>query len=98
MISVLGHSAIVLALIAAVCGIFSPILAARGGQARYLHIARNAIFAQFALVSAAAAFLIYALVTTDFSIKYVVFNTTRATPIYYRVTGLWGALGRHLRK
>ena len=29
---------------------------------------------------------------TDFSIKYVAFNTTRATPIYYRVTGLWGAL------
>jgi cytochrome c-type biogenesis protein CcmF len=36
--------------------------------------------------------LIYGLVTTDFSIKYVAFNTTRATPIYYRVTGLWGAL------
>jgi cytochrome c-type biogenesis protein CcmF len=30
--------------------------------------------------------------TTDFSIKYVAFNTTRATPVYYRVTGLWGAL------
>jgi cytochrome c-type biogenesis protein CcmF len=36
--------------------------------------------------------LIYALVMTDFSIKYVAFNTTRSTPIYYRVTGLWGAL------
>jgi cytochrome c-type biogenesis protein CcmF len=91
-IAVLGNSAIVLALIAAVCGVISPILAARSGQARFLHFARNAIFAQFALVSAAAACLIYALVTTDFSIKYVAFNTTRATPIYYRVTGLWGAL------
>ena len=27
-----------------------------------------------------------------FRIRYVAFNTTRATPIYYRVTGLWGAL------
>jgi cytochrome c-type biogenesis protein CcmF len=47
---------------------------------------------QFILVTIASSTLIYALVTTDFSIKYVVFNTTRATPFYYRVTGLWGAL------
>ena len=40
----------------------------------------------------AAASLIFALVTVDFSIRYVAFNTTRATPIYYRITGLWGAL------
>jgi cytochrome c-type biogenesis protein CcmF len=26
------------------------------------------------------------------SIQYVAMNTTRATPVYYRVTGLWGAL------
>lgn len=92
MISVLGHSAIVLALFAAVCGIVSPILAARAGQERYLRIARYAIAAQFALVTLAAATLIYALVALDFSVRYVAFNTTRATPIYYRVTGLWGAL------
>ena len=92
MISVIGHSAIVLALFAAVCGIVSPILAARTADARYLSVARWAIFAQFALVTLAAAALMYVLVGTDFSIKYVAFNTTRATPVYYRVTGLWGAL------
>ena len=47
---------------------------------------------QFVFVTVAAAALIYGLVSTDFSIKYVAFNTTRATPIYYRITGLWGAL------
>jgi len=47
---------------------------------------------QLVLVTVAALALIYALVTVDFSIRYVAFNTTRATPIYYRVTGLWGAL------
>ena len=57
-----------------------------------MSIARYAILAQFILVTLAATALIYGLVTTDFSIKYVAFNTTRATPIYYRVTGLWGAL------
>ncbi len=92
MIATLGHISILLALFAALCGIVSPILAARSGQARYLEIARYAIFAQFILVTLAAATLIYGLVATDFSIKYVAFNTTRATPVYYRITGLWGAL------
>ncbi len=44
------------------------------------------------MVTLASLSLIYALVTTDFSVKYVFFNTTRSTPIYYRITGLWGAL------
>jgi cytochrome c-type biogenesis protein CcmF len=88
----LGHTSILLALFAALCGIVSPIVAARTGQARYLDFSRYAIFSQFFLVTLAAATLIYGLVATDFSIKYVAFNTTRATPVYYRVTGLWGAL------
>ena len=92
MIATLGHTSILLALFAALCGIVSPILAARSGQERYLDFSRYAIFSQFVLVTLAAASLIYGLVAIDFSIKYVAFNTTRATPIYYRVTGLWGAL------
>jgi cytochrome c-type biogenesis protein CcmF len=91
-IATLGHTSILLALFAALCGIVSPILAARSGQERYLDFSRYAIFSQFVLVTLAAASLIYGLVAIDFSIKYVAFNTTRATPIYYRVTGLWGAL------
>jgi len=91
-ISTLGHTSVVLAFLAAVCGIVCPILAARSCQERYLAYARYAIFGQFVLVTLASGALIYGLVVADFSIKYVAFNTTRATPIYYRVTGLWGAL------
>jgi cytochrome c-type biogenesis protein CcmF len=76
----------------ALLGIAMPILGARGGEPRYLAFARYTILGQFALVTLAASALIYGLVATDFSIKYVAFNTTRATPVYYRVTGLWGAL------
>ena len=92
MTAAIGHTSILIAFIAALGGIVSPIVAARSGDSRYLTVGRLAIFAQFVLVSLAATALIYGLVTTDFSIKYVAFNTTRATPIYYRVTGLWGAL------
>jgi len=88
----LGHSAILLAFALALAGIVSPIAAVRLGDRRYLTLARWAILGQFVLVTLAASALIYGLVATDFSIKYVAFNTTRATPVYYRVTGLWGAL------
>ncbi|HLN87609.1 MAG TPA: heme lyase CcmF/NrfE family subunit, partial [Candidatus Limnocylindrales bacterium] len=92
MTATLGYSAILLAFALALVGIVSPIVAARSRQERFLAVARYAILGQFLLVTIAAAALIYGLVSTDFSIKYVAFNTTRATPIYYRVTGLWGAL------
>jgi cytochrome c-type biogenesis protein CcmF len=87
-----GHTSIVLALVCALWGILSPILSARLAHERYFAAARAAILGQFLLVTLAAASLIFALVTVDFSIRYVAFNTTRATPIYYRITGLWGAL------
>jgi cytochrome c-type biogenesis protein CcmF len=90
--AILGHIAVVFAFLLALCGIASPLMAARWAEPRYLTLARYTILGQFVLVLVAAGALIYALVATDFSIKYVAFNTTRATPIYYRVTGLWGAL------
>jgi len=92
MTAVVGHISIVLAVLCALWGVASPILSARLGHERYYTAARAAILGQFLLVTVAASALIYALVTMDFSIRYVAFNTTKATPVYYRVTGLWGAL------
>ncbi|HXV78972.1 MAG TPA: heme lyase CcmF/NrfE family subunit [Candidatus Binatia bacterium] len=92
MTAVVGNISIVLALLCALWGVASPILSTRLGHERYYTAARAAILGQFLLVTLAASALIYALITMDFSIRYVAFNTTRATPVYYRVTGLWGAL------
>ena len=92
MIAILGHACVLVALGFALWGIAAPILGVRTQREVFFSSTRAAILAQFALVTIAALSLIYALVTTDFSVKYVAFNTTRSTPIYYRVTGLWGAL------
>ncbi len=92
MTGLIGHGSLLLALLLAACGMVSPILWARTGRDRFFTATLGAILAQFALVTLAGLALVYALVATDFSIKYVAMNTTRATPIYYRVTGLWGAL------
>ncbi len=92
MTATLGHSCILLALVLAIWGIAAPILHARTGIQAFQASARYAIAGQFVLVTTAAGALIYALVATDFSIRYVALNTTINTPVYYRVTGLWGAL------
>jgi cytochrome c-type biogenesis protein CcmF len=88
----IGHASVLLALLLALWGIAAPIVGHRTGKAVFFASTRAAILGQFVLVTVAALALIYGLVTTDFSIQYVANNTTRATPIYYRVTGLWGAL------
>ena len=92
MTATLGHGCVLLALVLAIWGIAAPILHARTGIRGFYASARYAIAGQFVLVTTAAGALIYALVATDFSIRYVAFNTTLKTPVYYRVTGLWGAL------
>ena len=92
MTSLIGHTSILLALLLALLGVIIPIIGSRNDDDRYFAFTRLAILGQFVLVTLAASALIYGLVTTDFSIKYVAFNTTRATPVYYRITGLWGAL------
>ncbi|MCZ6561988.1 MAG: heme lyase CcmF/NrfE family subunit [Deltaproteobacteria bacterium] len=92
MTATIGYASILLALIFALWGIIAPILGARTGQNGFFASVRAAIAGQFIMVTLASLSLIYALVTTDFSVKYVFFNTTRSTPVYYRITGLWGAL------
>ena len=92
MTATLGHTSIVLAFLCALWGIASPVLSSRFGHERYCAGARVAILGQFLLVTVAGSALMFALVTADFSLRYVAFNTTKATPLYYRITGLWGAL------
>ncbi len=92
MTATLGHLSILLALALALYAGGAALWSARSGNPRVLDSARNAVLAQAALVTLAAAALIYAFVTTDFSIKFVALNTTRATPLHYRVSGLWSAL------
>jgi cytochrome c-type biogenesis protein CcmF len=92
MMATIGHGSLLLALVLAGCGMAGPILWARTGRSGFFAGTLGAILGQFVFVTLASLALIYGLVTTDFSLKYVAFNTTRATPVYYRVTGLWGAL------
>lgn len=92
MTGTIGSFSILVAFALALWGIVSPVLYVWTGHRWLLASARRALIGQLVLVTVAGSALVYALVTVDFSISYVAMNTTLKTPLYYRVTALWGAL------
>src|SRR5918992_172593 len=92
MISQLGSLVLMVGLVVAVYGIVAPILGVRLGRWEWVASAYRAVLWLFGLVTVAAVLLVIAFITYDFSIAYVARNTLRGTPLYYRVTALWGSL------
>ena len=64
----------------------------RRDSASWSASARSAVLAIFCLVSAGVGLLEWALLTDDFALRYVAFNSSRGTPLLYKISALWGAL------
>jgi cytochrome c-type biogenesis protein CcmF len=66
-----------------------------GARRRSLKLVESGVGAQYlvsALLTVAAAVIIQAFVSYDYSIKYVAANSDSAQPLFYRVTAFWGGL------
>ena len=66
-----------------------------GARRRSLRLVESGVGAQYlvsALLTVAAAVIIQAFVSHDFSIKYVSANSDSAQPLFYRLTAFWGGL------
>src|ERR671923_2034847 len=92
MIGQLGSLLLMVSLAVTVYGIAAAALGARLGRWEFVASAYRAVLWLCGLVTVAALLLVAALITYDFSIAYVARNTLRGTPLYYRVTALWGSL------
>ncbi len=92
MTSILGGFALFLGLGVTLYAIAAAIYGARSGREDWLASSRNAVLAHFCLVTLAIFLLEYALITSDFSIRYVVENSTRGSLVRYKIAGLWGSL------
>jgi cytochrome c-type biogenesis protein CcmF len=88
----LGILGIALGVGASAVGVF--LLAA--GIARHnleqVRAGRRCVFAVLAAALLAVAAMEWALLSHDFSIRYVAENNARATPLLFTITGLWAAL------
>src|SRR5688500_6236823 len=67
-------------------------LGARTKRTDLLRSGELALYAVWGLVTVATLSMVYALVAHDFSVKYVAMVGSRATPLFYTVISLWGAL------
>jgi cytochrome c-type biogenesis protein CcmF len=82
------------ALLAALgCAVFAAVMAPLGALRRrpaWLASAHNAALLTWPLITLAAGLLIVLLVTDQYQVEYVHKVTSRAMPMYLKVTALWG--------
>ena len=91
MLAEIGFASTSLAFIAAIYAIGAALIGGRIHSDRLILSSRNAAIATFPLLLIACGMLLIALVTEQYQINYVRNTTDPSTPLFYRVTALWGA-------
>ena len=87
----LGTFCLALALALAVYGVAAAIYGVRKGRPLFVESARTATYGVLAAVAAANGAMIAALLSNDFSIRYVAENSSRETLTFFKVLALWSA-------
>lgn len=85
-----GFFSVLFALLASLYGAAASGLGTWRRQAALVESARHAMLLTFPLLTLAAGALIGLLVQGQFQVEYVASVTSRAMPIYLRITALWG--------
>jgi cytochrome c-type biogenesis protein CcmF len=88
----LGVLGLTIGVSAAALGIGALLWGIRTGDARWLRLGRRFVFFVLAGAVVAVVAMEWALISHDFSLRYVAENNARGTPFLFTVTGLWAAL------
>jgi cytochrome c-type biogenesis protein CcmF len=91
MIVVLGHFAVILALITSVVQAAMPLIGASRGNHAMMHAGRRAAYVSCGLIVMGFLALMFAHVTDDFSVMNVVLNSHTQKPLLYKITGTWAS-------
>jgi cytochrome c-type biogenesis protein CcmF len=83
--------ALALALGLALYGAVASVLGARRDRPLLVESGRTTAYSLLAVVVAANGAMLAAILSNDFSIKYVAENSSRATPTFFKVLSLWSA-------
>jgi cytochrome c-type biogenesis protein CcmF len=87
----LGTFALLLGLVLAIYGLAASVIGVRRNRPLLVESARTAAFSLLAVVIAANGAMLAAILSNDFSIRYVAENSSRATPAFFKVLSLWSA-------
>src|SRR5689334_20961349 len=86
----LGSLALLLAFCLALYAIVGSVVGRLKRKPFLIVSAERAVYSVWALVTFASGLLVYALVTSDFSMAYVAAHSNRAMPLMYKVGAWWG--------
>jgi cytochrome c-type biogenesis protein CcmF len=86
----IGALSLILALCLSAYAIFSSILGKLRGNTFLVVSGERAVLAAWGLLTFAAAFLVYLLLTDDFRYAYVASHSSRTMPTIYKFTAWWG--------
>ncbi len=84
-----GHFALILAFALAVYQMIVPIYGAQKNDAGLMATANPAAIGQMVFMSFAFGSLIWAYVSSDFSVKNVFLNSHSSKPLIYQISGVW---------
>lgn len=90
MITELGHFALILAFFVAIVQSVVPLIGASKRWSGWMAFAEPAAILQFLLTGFAFGALVWAFVSSDFSLRIVVENSHSAKPMLYKISGTWG--------
>ncbi|WP_300031073.1 heme lyase CcmF/NrfE family subunit [uncultured Roseobacter sp.] len=90
MITEFGHFALILAFLVAIVQTIVPLVGAHKRWPSWMAVAEPAANIQFLLTAFAFSALMWAFVTSDFSLRLVVLNSHSAKPMLYKISGTWG--------
>jgi cytochrome c-type biogenesis protein CcmF len=88
----IGNLAVRLALATSVYSVLASLIGARRRRSGWVASGEHAAHATFGLIVVAAAVLVHALVTHDFSLKYVASYSSTTLPLRFRIAALWGGM------
>ncbi|MGE0419627.1 MAG: heme lyase CcmF/NrfE family subunit [Acetobacteraceae bacterium] len=90
MIVEVGHFALILALFVSLIQATVPLAGAARRDASWMAVGRACALTVFALIALSFGALVYAYVTSDFSVQNVFENSHTDKPLLYKITGVWG--------
>ncbi len=92
----IGYAAILVSLVLALYSAVAAVLSVRLRDPRMTAAAGRGVLVIAGLLTVASGVLIWSFVALDFSVAYVAQNTSRTTPLMYRISGFWGNMNGSL--
>jgi cytochrome c-type biogenesis protein CcmF len=90
-VDLFGTFCLTLGLAVSVYGLVASVVGVRTGRTVLVESARTSAYSLLAAIAAANGAMLAAILSNDFTIRYVAENSSRATPTFFKVLALWSA-------